>query len=551
MIKRSANKYRLHCALLALCLVVCPGCGSNQTRSIIEVSNAEQFREAAIGAVPGTVIEVADGDYSFDDTPLHIRLKGSKEQPVVIRAKNRGKAVFTGEYSMLLEDCSFVTVEGFVLHNRALKHALPDVTGTDRWIGAMRDELPYHGSLLVLNCDNCRLTRLSIQLEEQDGFTPKMLEDRLPRMHWINLSGGEFNRIDHCRMEGKRNSGVYIEIGPQEQHFRIDHNHFAGRPPGNYNGFETIRCSCGDVYNMYGVIDYNLFENCDGEGEIISVKSSILRISHNTFRDCMGMVCIRMAGHVTVDYNFFLNPSGKKGVGGVRIHGNDNNILNNYFDGLTGYGLMTFWGDYDKPDFLDEDPVFFKYNLSAEAMAYRRTCRARIAFNTWADCSSFLNLGELKKYELVDLHLPPKDWTLLNNLVVCNDKQFIKGEGETGFRWIGNIFWNPTGTCDIGRDLPEVAVRTVDPKLVKTEDGLWHLAQDSPAVDSARGWYYPAEIIPGFKVDMDGQPRDLEVKKTDPQVQSEFKFDVGADEYSDAPVTNRPLSVNDVGPEAV
>jgi len=137
----------------------------------------------------------------------------------------------------------------------------------------------------------------------------------------------------------------------------------------------------------------------------------------------------------------------------------------------------------------------------------------------------------------------------LNNLVVCSDKRFIKGEGETGFRWIGNIFWNPDGTCNIGRDLPEVAVRTVDPKLVKTEDGLWHLSQDSPLVDNARGWYYPAEMIPGFQVDIDGQPRDLEVKKTDPQVQSEFKFDVGADEYSDAPVTNRPLTAQDVGPE--
>jgi len=379
MNKRSATTYRLYTALLALYLVLCPGCGSNHTRTIIEVSNAEQFREAVFSAVPGTVIEVADGDYSFDNTPLYISLKGSKEQPVIIRAKNRGKAVFTGEYSMLLENCSFVTVEGFILHNRALKHALPDVSSTGIWIDAMRDELPFHGSLLVLNCDNCRLTRLSIQLEEQDGFTPKMLEDRLPRMHWINLSGGEFNRIDHCRMEGKRNSGVYIEIGPLEQHFRIDHNHFAGRPQGNYNGFETIRCSCGDVYNMYGLIDYNLFENCDGEGEIISVKSSILRISHNTFRDCKGMVCIRMARHVTVDYNFFLNPSGKKGVGGVRIHGNDNNILNNYFGGLTGYGLMTFWGDYDKPDFIDEGPSVCKYNLMAEAMVSRRAVRARSA----------------------------------------------------------------------------------------------------------------------------------------------------------------------------
>ena len=152
--------------------------------------------------------------------------------------------------------------------------------------------------------------------------------------------------------------------------------------------------------------------------------------------------------------------------------------------------------------------------------------------------------------ELVDLNLPPMDWTIMNNIVVCRDKQFVRGEGETGFRWIGNMFWNPAGACTPGRDLRETSVKVADPKLVKSEDGLWHLTKDSPAVDTARGWYYPAEIIPGFDVDMDGQPRDLEVKETVPQVQSEFKFDVGADEYSDAPVICKPLTAMDVGPEA-
>lgn len=540
---------RLIFALLVVCAIVVSGCIANKS-SVLEVETEEQFRRAVSDAKPGTIIEIADGDYSFDNSPLHIELQGNKESPIIIRAKNRGKALFTGEYSMLLKNCAYVTVEGFVLHNRALKHALPGVTSTETWIGAMRDELPYHGSLLVLNCNNCRLTRLNIRLEEQNGFTQEMIEKRLPRMHWVNFTGGKNNRIDHCGMEGKRNSGVYIEIGPQEQHFRIDHNHFAGRPPGNFNGFETIRCNCGDLNNMYGLIEYNLFENCDGEGEIISIKSSFLRIRRNTFRDCKGMLCIRMGNHVTVDYNFFLNPSNKKGVGGIRIHGNDNNILNNYFGDLTGYGLMTFWGDYDRPDFVDSGSPLFKYYLGAEANAYRRACRARIAFNTWANCSSFLNLGELRKREPVDMNLPPKDWTIMNNLVVCKDSRFITGEGETGFRWIGNMFWNPEGSCIPGRDFHEASATIVDPKLTKSNDGVWRLSPESPAIDTARGWYYPAEIIPEFGVDIYGQPRDMEVKATTPQVQSEFKFDVGADEYSDAPIKHRPFTAGNVGPDA-
>lgn len=516
----------------------------------IEVTNEAQFKTAVAKAHPGTIIEAADGDYSFNDNPLTIRLKATEELPIIVRAKNRGNAVFTGEYAVLLEECSYVTVEGFTFHNRALKHALPNAPSTETWLGAMADELPYPSSLVVLNSNHCRLTRLYIKLEEQKGFTPKMLEDRLPRMHWINLTGGQHNRVDHCWMEGKQNSGVYIEIGPLEQRFRIDHNHFAGRPPGNFNGFETIRANPGGLNDLYGKIDYNLFENCDGESEIISVKSSVLRISHNTFRDCQGMCVIRMGSKVTVDYNFFLNPSNKKDVGGVRNHGNDCNILNNYFGDLTGTGYQTCWGDYDKPDFTYEDAPFFKYNLAAKANSYPQTCRTFLAFNTWANCAAFLNLGKFRAHELADFNLPPKDWTIMNNIVICTDDQFIRGEGETGFRWMGNIFWNPNGKTNVGRDLTEAKVKVVDPQLVRSEDGLWRLSKHSPAIDNARGWYYPAQIVPEFSLGIDGQKRDMQVKVTTPQVMSEFRFDIGADEYSDAPITNCPLTSVDVGPDA-
>ncbi|MFC1608315.1 polysaccharide lyase 6 family protein [Candidatus Latescibacterota bacterium] len=536
--------------IIVAVVMISTGCDSEPTSKhiTINVSTAEELREAVDRVLPGTIIIAGNGDYAFDDSPLRVSVRATEDAPVVIRAENIGMSKFTGEYAVLLDSCAHVTFDGFALHNRALKHALSYVTPTDIWIEAMRDELPHHGSFLVLNSNNCRLTGLTFKLEEQEGFTEKMLLDRLPRMHWLNLSGGQYNRVDHCHFSGKVNSGVYIEIGPLEQHFRIDRNHFDGRPPGNYNGFETIRACSGGLNNMYGLIDYNLFENCDGEGEIISVKSSVLRISHNTFRDCAGMLTIRMGGHVTVDYNYFLNPSGKKGVGGVRVHGSDNNIINNYFSDLTGLGLMSYWGDFDKPHFIHDEGDSFRYDLSSEAFTYRQANRVYLAFNTWVNCASFLNLGAYRKYEIAELNLPPNDWSLLNNIVICNDTQFIHGEGETGFRWMGNIFWNPSGDVNIGRILDTPRITVVDPKLECSEDGIWRLSKDSPAVDNGRAWYYPAEIIPGFMEDIDGQPRDLAVKVTEPQVQSEFKFDAGADEYSDAPVKNRPLTGDDVGP---
>ncbi len=528
------------------------GCAESpsQKRQTVNVADVGQFKAAVANAIPGAIIEVADGDYSFNDAPLQIRLKGTQELPVIIRAKNRGKARFTGEYGILLQDSSYVTLEGFVVHNRAAKHSLPFALSSDTWLQAMRDEVPYQGSLVVFQSDHCRLTRLRIQLDEKRGFTTRQLEERLPRMHWINLAGGQYNRVDHCWIKGQRNSGSTVLISSGENHFRIDHNHFAGRTVGNFNGFETIRLGAGNLFRLFGLIEHNLFENCDGESEIISFKSSAGRVSHNTFLDCKGMVVARHANRMTVAYNFFLNRSGKEDVGGVRIHGNDCNVLNNYFESLTGPGLSSAWGDYELPDFPHEDGWFGKYNLGVKHVSYSRASRAHIAFNTWLNCASFLNLGDFRKRELANQNLPPRDWTIMNNVVVSTGEPFIKGSGETGFRWIGNIFWNPNGPCVVGRDLREQAVRVVDPKLEKSEDGLWRLAKGSPAIDNARGWYWAAQHVPGYDVDMDGQERDTTVKVTTPQVQSEFNLDVGADEYSEAPKTLHPLTAADVGPDA-
>jgi hypothetical protein len=527
------------------------GCVSTDRTQIVTVSNERQWQAAVSHATPGSVIEVTGGDYRFDDAPLRIRICATEDAPVLIKAKTRGAVRFTGEYAITIEDSSYVTVDGLTFRNRALKHALPQAPQTDTWLGAMRDELPYCGSIVVLNSDHCRLTRLDIELEERDGFTPTMIEQRLPRIHWINLTGGQHNRIDHCRMRGKVNSGVFIEIGPREQRFRIDHNYFTDKPHGNLNGFEAIRANPGGLGdNMYGMIDSNLFENCDGEGEIISVKGNVLRISRNTFRDNQGSVTVVCGSNIIIDYNYFLNPSGKDKVGGVVNYGNDCKVINNYFGDLTTWGYRSGWGDINKPDFSHEDDPYFKHNLGAFHFIRPQTCRAFIAFNTWANCARFLNLGGYRSYELADAHLPPSDWTLLNNIVICRDDLFIHGEGESGFRWLGNIFWNPQGRTNIGRDLPPTKVRAVDPQLERSSDGLWRLTQGSPAIDNARAWFYHAEIAPGFDVDIDGQRRDFDVKITDPQIQSEFKFDIGADEYCDTPIARRPLTADDVGPDA-
>ena len=67
--------------------------------------------------------------------------------------------------------------------------------------------------------------------------------------------------------------------------------------------------------------------------------------------------------------------------------------------------------------------------------------------------------------------------------------------------------------------------------MLVRQDGIWRITKKSPALDGATGSF------PIVTHDIDGQLR------------GEAK-DVGADEFSALPSVNRPLTAEDVGPNA-
>ena len=117
----------------------------------------------------------------------------------------------------------------------------------------------------------------------------------------------------------------------------IDNNHFADRPEGNSNGFETIRLgtSAESLSSSFTTVENNLFENLDGEIEIISNKSGDNIFRNNTFRESSGTLTLRHGDNNLVTGNFFIG-EGKDGSGGVRVVGENQTIVNNYFEGLDG-----------------------------------------------------------------------------------------------------------------------------------------------------------------------------------------------------------------------
>jgi hypothetical protein len=75
-------------------------------------------------------------------------------------------------------------------------------------------------------------------------------------------------------------------------------------------------------------------------------------------------------------------------------------------------------------------------------------------------------------------------------------------------------------------------ITITDPKLAAVgTDGIRHIEGNSPAINASQGTYALVTL------DMDGQTRDL-------------LKDIGADEFSGLPVMQRPLTINDVGPNA-
>ena len=279
---------------------------------------------------------------------------------------------------------------------------------------------------------------------------------------------------------------------------------------------EAVRIGWSELSMSSGftTVEYNLFENCDGDPEIISVKTCDDTIRYNTFRSCQGTLSLRHGNRSVVDGNFFFGED-KPGTGGIRIYGDDHQVTNNYFQDLTG----TKWdaaitltnGDYDGGSNLSKH---FRIN------------RALISHNTLVNNAhnieiGFTNNGKYSK--------PPRDVKMSNNLVSGTENELIKVFTEPlNMIWQTNImFAYDSATIGISKDSTEIYV--CDP-LLQWDNTFFRLASESPAVDYVQS-------ISNVITDFEGQPRD------------DFP-DAGCDEFSLAEIKNRPLMADDVGPFA-
>ncbi|MFA8433092.1 MAG: polysaccharide lyase 6 family protein [Marinifilaceae bacterium] len=282
---------------LLLILLVCKGVVAED---LVRVASVEDIVSACEKGERNLVLK--DGEYK--DFQLELSWNGTKQQSLQLKAEHPGKVILTGNSKIVLSG----------------NHIL--LSGLDFNHGKRLEG----GALIFVSGENNRITQTRLRNYNQVTGV------------WIQLNG-RYNRVDHCWFEGKTSGASYINVDVPRKggnHHFVDSNYFS-RPPLGRNGGSAMRIGHGSMAKRYcyTTVEYNLFDDCSGEGEIMSSKSCGNTFRYNTFLNCKGGLSLRQGVEGIVESNFFISNKGEKNhCSGVSIRGRKHLVLNNYFYGL-------------------------------------------------------------------------------------------------------------------------------------------------------------------------------------------------------------------------
>jgi poly(beta-D-mannuronate) lyase len=454
--------------LLALAFVTLFTTGSLFANTITVYSVAD-LQKAISKAEAGDNIIVANGVYTTT-ADINIDRKGTATQPITIAAEAIGGAEITGVSGFhLIKPATYIVIKGFKFTHASGK------TKTDG------------------GTSFCRITQNIFE-------TPGKGED-------LTIAGSD-HQIDYNTFQNKNAMGRMLAVrgtGSQiAERLWIHHNYFKSyKDQGGANGAETLQFGLSgfSLSSSNSIVEHNLFEDCAGEAELISVKASAVTLRYNTIRNCPAGFTLRHGNRCLVYGNYFFNTPG------LRIFGDDHVIHSNYFENCTP-AINVGNGDGEVAD-------------GALLTSHDRPDRVLIAFNTLVNNKSNI-IQSGRKDGMGATYI-----TIANNIIQGGGKAAaISGPYNNG-EWINNITFN---VKEAG-DMPATGYTTADPKLSKDASGAYHLQTGSVAIDKAKGSY------PSVITDMDGQQR-------------KGQLDIGADEVSQEKVIARILQPADVGHKA-
>lgn len=367
-------------AINSLIMVDNPARNNNSIR----VNNPQELGIAVSKARPGDVILLKDKEWS--NAAMQLNGKGTAAQPVIIMPETPGGVIFTGQSYLQLSG------EYLVIKDLHFKNGYTP----------KREVISFRTSEALL-ANHCRVTGIVIENYSQP--------ERFRSDTWVTFYGKN-NRIDHSTFVDKLNLGPVIiaelnDERSQRNNHLIDSNYFKGRSRLGANGGETIRIGVSR-YSLTAsrtTIAHNFFERCNGEVEIVSVKSGENRVCFNTFFECEGGLVLRHGSDNIVEGNFFMG-NNKPFTGGVRIINPRQKVFNNVFYQLQGTNFRA--------------PLSVLNGVPNSLInRYYQVKDAWIERNTFVDCSNIL-FGAGKDAERT---LAPENVQFKKNLIATSTEE--------------------------------------------------------------------------------------------------------------------------------
>jgi len=431
----------------------------------VNVSSLSALQTAINNAAAGDIIILANGVYTAS-TDISISKQGTATAPITIQAQTIGGVEINGTAGInIVSPAKYIIIKGFKFTFNASQATMASGTSFCRWTRNIF-QTPGEGEDLLLN--------------------------------------GNDHEVDYNTFQHKDALGRFIAVrgsGSQiAQRLHIHHNYFLDQQPQSGNGAETLQFGLSgySLSSSNSIVEYNLFEQCAGENELISVKSSAVTVRYNTIRDCVAQFTLRHGNHNVVYGNYFINTPG------IRIFGDDHIIFSNHFENCDP-AINIGNGDGEVAD--------------GDALTvHDRPDRCVIVFNTLVNnTTNYVQAGRTNG-------LGATSTTFANNIIQGGGPAASIAGPYTSAVWSNNIVYQANGAGA----MPAGSYTVVNPLLARNATGTFHLQTGSPAIDAATGTYT------AVTVDMDGQSRS-------------GTKDIGADEVSTAPVIAQILSTSMVG----
>jgi poly(beta-D-mannuronate) lyase len=402
------------------------------------VSNSSELSSAKSSAKPGDAIVFKNGTYS--NFSFTIDISGDATHPIYILAEDNQGVTFTGS-SYININGDYVHFEGFVLK-----------------------EIPSHA--ITIRGDHVRVTHcMSDHVGSNVGHFV------------IYLKGSsEFAEIDNNLFYDTHSIDIAFyqshEPGKDQNCHRphVHHNTFKDHKKRFSNGGECIMAGWGsetshDNNDIEAIIEYNHFLRCQGDQEVISLKSSRNIVRYNYFEDCGDSHISMRSG----DYNQIIgNVMVGNEVTCIRLNGRGNYVANNYFNlnSSDGYQILTFHGMTTMWPTEDNTVIFNTFSGGKDILYVRTRSTVTIPLK-----------GNVIANNIFLLDTPGK---LFNDQTgaLSQEEMFNRNTFEN------NIIWSKSNSSALN-SWNTGSSQVADPLLV-LENNIPTLSAASPAIDKGK-----------------------------------------------------------------